>query len=130
MAMSKTGGESKAKKAAPKATAKKAEPKKSEPAAKKAAPKATAKKAPSKKAAGPKLTPPQMSLLEAIAQVTQPAGYVAEKKPEQKVVDALLRHKLVKKGKKDEKTKNFSVSISLAGKKFLDTTKSAPAAKA
>ena len=82
MAMSKTGGASKAKaapkkKAAPKAAAKKAEPKKSKPAAKttkKAAPKATAKKAPPKKAAGPKLTPPQMSLLEAIAKVTQPAG--------------------------------------------------------
>ncbi|MGC8642313.1 MAG: hypothetical protein ACP5XB_20820 [Isosphaeraceae bacterium] len=133
MAMSKNGGESKAKKAAPKAAAEKAESKKSEPAAptaKKAAAKATAKKASSKKATAPKLTPPQMSLLEAIAQVTQPPGYVAEKKPEQKVVDALLRHKLVKKGKKDEKTKSFFVSISMAGKKFLDTAKSAPATKA
>lgn len=138
MAMSKTGGASKAKaaapkKAAPKATAKKAEPKTTQPAAKttkKVAPKATAKKAPPKKAAGPKLTPPQMSLLEAIAQVTPPPGFVAEKKPDQKVVDALLRHKLVKKGKKDEKTKNYFVSISLAGKKFLGATKSASATKA
>ena len=138
MAMSKTGGASKAKaapkkKAAPKAAAKKAEPKTSTPAAKttkKVAPKEIAKKAPAKKAVGPKLTAPQMSLLEAIAKLTQPAGYVAEKKPDQKVVDALLRHKLVKKGKKDEKTKSFSVSISLAGKKFLGTTKSAPAPKA
>ena len=139
MAMSKTGGASKAKaapkkKAAPKAAAKKAEPKTSKPAAKttkKVAPKATAKKAPPKKAAGPKLTPPQMSLLEAIAKVTQPAGYVAAKKPDQKAVDTLLRHKLVKKGKKDEKTKSFSVSISLAGKKFLGTTtRAVPASKA
>ena len=138
MAMTKTGGASKAKaapkqKAAPKAAVKKAEPKMSKPAAKatkKAEPKAPAKKAPAKKAAGPKLTPPQMSLLEAIAQVTPPTGYVAEKKPEQKAVDTLLRHKLVKKGKKDEKTKNYSVLISQAGKKFLDTSKAAPASKA
>ena len=138
MAKSKTAGESKAKaapkkKAAPKATAaKKAAPTKSKPAAKapkKAAPKATVKKAPPKKAAGPKLTPPQMSLLEAIAKVTIPQGYVAAKKLDQKAVDTLLRHKLVKKGKKDEKTKSFFVMISQAGKKFLGT-KSVSAAKA
>ena len=99
-------------------------PEKTKPAAKapkKAAPKAAVKKAPPKKAAGPKLTPPQMSLLEAISKVTMPQGYVAEKKLDQKAVDALLRHKLVKKGKKDEKTKNFFVLISQAGKKFLGT---------
>jgi adenylate kinase len=136
MAMSKSAGASKAKaspkkKAAPKAAAKKAAPKKSKRAAKttkKAAPKSSAKKAPPKKAAGPKLTPPQMSLLEAIARVTQRSGFVAAKKPDQKVVDTLLRHKLVKKGKKDEKTKNFFVLISQAGRKFL-VTKSVPAAK-
>jgi len=120
-------------KAAPKATAaKKAAPKKTAPAAKapkKAAPKAAVKKAPPKKAAGPKLTPPQMSLLEAIAKVTMPQGYVAEKKLDQRAVDALLRHKLVKKGKKDEKTKSFFVLISQAGKKYLGA-KPAPAAKA
>jgi hypothetical protein len=135
MAMSKSTGASKAKatpkkKAAPKA-AKKAARKKSKPATKatkKAAPKSTAKKAPPKKAAGPKLTPPQMSLLEAIARVTKPSGFVAAKKPDQKVVDTLLRHKLVKKGRKDEKTKNFFVLISQAGKKYL-VTKSVPTAK-
>ena len=136
MATSKSTGESKEKaapkKAAPKATAaKKAPPKK--PAAKtttkKVAPKTTAKKAPPKKASGPKLTPPQITMLEAIAKVAEPKGFVAAKKPDQKTVDALLKHKLVKKGKKDDKTKNFFVLISLAGKKFLDT-KSAPVAKA
>ena len=45
------------------------------------------------------------------------------------MVDALLKHKLVKKGKKDEKTKSFYVEISLAGKKFLGA-KPAPAPKA
>jgi hypothetical protein len=127
MAKSKSAGESKAKaapkkKAAPKATAAKKAAPKTKPAAKapkKAAPKATVKKAPPKKAAGPKLTPPQVSLLEAIAKVTMPQGYVAAKKLDQKAVDALLRHKLVKKGKKDEKTKSFFVMISLAGKKYL-----------
>jgi hypothetical protein len=110
MATSKSTGESKDK-AAPK---------------KKVAPKATAakttvKKAPLKKAAGPKLTPPQITMLEAIAKVAEPQGFVAAKKPDQKTVDALLKHKLVKKGKKDDKTKNFFVMISLAGKKFLGT---------
>ena len=47
----------------------------------------------------------------------------------QETVDALLKHKLVKKGKKDDKTKNFFVMISLAGKKFLGT-KPAAVAKA
>jgi len=115
MATSKSTGESKDK-AAPK---------------KKVAPKATAakttvKKAPLKKAAGPKLTPPQITMLEAIAKVAEPQGFVAAKKPDQKTVDALLKHKLVKK---DDKTKNFFVMISLAGKKFLGA-KPAAAAKA
>ena len=135
MATSKSTGESKdkaapQKKVAPKATAaKKAAPKK--PAAKttvkKVAPKTTVKKAPPKKAAGPKLTPPQINMLEAIAKVAEPQGFVAAKKPDQKTVDALLKHKLVKKGKKDDKTKNFFVLISLAGKKFLGTKSDAVA---
>ena len=128
MATSKSTGESKdkaapKKKVAPKATAaKKAVPKKSKPAAK-----TTVKKAPPKKAAGPKLTPPQITMLEAIAKVAEPQGFVAAKKPDQKTVDALLKHKLVKRGKKDDKTKNFFVMISLAGKKFLGTKPAAAA---
>ncbi len=140
MAMSKTAGESKAKegaatkkKAAPKATAaKKAAPKKTKTATKKSAPKkastkTTGKKPAPKKAAGPKLSPTQHGLLTTIARLPQP--FLAEKKPDQKMVDALLKHKLVKKGRKDEKTKNFYVEISLAGRKFLGS-RMAPAAKA
>ncbi len=125
----KTAGASKKatpKKAAPKASTKKAAPKKK---ATKKAPKASTKKAAPRKAAGPKLSPPQMTLLEAIAKVTAPQGWVAAKKPDQKMVDTLLKHRLVKKGKKDEKTQNFFVLISQAGKKYLGH-KSAPAAKA
>jgi hypothetical protein len=127
MATSKSTGEStdKAapkKKVAPKATAAKKAAPKSKPAAK-----TTVKKAPPKKAAGPKLTPPQITMLEAIAKVAEPQGFVAAKKPDQKTVDALLKHKLVKKGKKDDKTKNFFVMISLAGKKFLGTKPAAAA---
>ena len=129
MATSKSTGESKdkaapKKKVASKATAAKKAAPKSKPAAK-----ATVKKAPPKKAVGPKLTPPQITMLEAIAKVAEPQGFVAAKKPDQKTVDALLKHKLVKKGKKDDKTKNFFVMISLAGKKFLGT-KPAAVAKA
>ena len=127
MATSKSTGESKdkaapKKKVAPKATAAKKAAPKSKPAAK-----TTVKKAPPKKAAGPKLTPPQITMLEAIAKVAEPQGFVAAKKPDQKTVDALLKHKLVKKGKKDDKTKNFFVMISLAGKKFLGTKPAAAA---
>jgi hypothetical protein len=136
MAVNKTAGETKtkegaaAKKAAPKAAAaKKAAPKavapkkaaapKAAPAAKAAAPKAAApKKAAPKKAAGPKLTPPQRLLLEKIGGITDPAGYVGEKK-ELKMIDALLKHKVIKKGKKTEK--GFSYSVSNAGKKVLAT---------
>ena len=132
MATSKSTGESKdkaapKKKVAPKATAAKKAAPKSKPAAK-----TTVKKAPPKKAAGPKLTPPQITMLEAIAKVAEPQGFVAAKKPDQKTVDALLKHKLVKKGKKDDKTKNFFVMISLAGKRFLGTkpAAAAPVAKA
>ena len=127
MATTKSTGESKdkaapKKKVAPKATAAKKAAAKSKPAAK-----TTVKKAPPKKAAGPKLTPPQITMLEAIAKVAEPQGFVAAKKPDQKTVDALLKHKLVKKGKKDDKTKNFFVMISLAGKKFLGTKPAAAA---
>ena len=132
MATSKSTGEPKdkaapKKKVAPKAAAAKQAAPKSKPAAK-----TTVKKAPSKTAAGPKLTPPQITMLEAIAKVAEPQGFVAAKKPDQKTVDALLKHKLVKKGKKDDKTKNFFVLISLAGKKFLGTKPAAttPVAKA
>ena len=134
MATSKSAGASKPKagaaakkKAAPKATtAKKAAPKKSKPATK-AAPKAAVKKAAPKKVAAPKLSPTQQGLLETISKV-QP--YLAEKKPDQKVVEALLKRKLVKKtGKKDEKTKSFHVALSQAGEKFLKAS-SAPSPKA
>jgi hypothetical protein len=135
MAMSKTAGETKPKagaaakkKAAPKATtAKTAAPKKSKSATK-AAPKAAVKKAAPKKVAAPKLSPTQQELLETISKLSQP--YLAEKKPDQKVVEALLKRKLVKKtGKKDEKTKSFRVSLSQAGEKFLKSS-SAPSPKA
>jgi len=127
MATTKSTGESKdkaapKKKVTPKATAAKKAAPKSKPAAK-----TTVKKAPPKKAAGPKLTPPQITMLEAIAKVAEPQGFVAAKKPDQKTVDALLKHKLVKRGKKDDKTKNFFVMISLAGKKFLGTKPAAAA---
>jgi hypothetical protein len=140
MATSKTAGETKAKagaaakkKAAPKATAaKKAAPKKSKPATKAApktaTPKAGVKKAAPKKVAAPKLSPTQQEVLEMIFKSGQP--YLAEKKPDQKVVEALLKHKLVKKtGKKDEKTKSFHVALSQAGQKFLKSS-SAPSPKA
>ncbi len=116
MALKKSAGATAtAKKTAAKGTAKKAAPKKA------AAP--TAKKAAPKKAAGPKLSDPQHKLLEKLAGHSDPAGYHAEKKPENKSLETLLKHKLVKKGKKHP-SGNFHYSISKAGEKHL---KSSPA---
>ncbi|QEH35154.1 hypothetical protein OJF2_36990 [Aquisphaera giovannonii] len=109
---------------APKATAEKAAPKAT---TKKAAPKAATKKAAPKKAS-PKLSPTQQSLLETISKVTEPLGFFSPKKIEQKIIDTLLKHKLIKKGKKHAESKSFYVSISKEGKKVLDTL-SAPFTK-
>ena len=92
--------------------------------AKKAAPKkaagTTAKKAAPKKAAGPKLSPPQTEMLKKVAALGPDSpGYCAEKKPENKTLETLLKHKLVKRGKKHPQTKHFHYTISKAGEKHL-----------
>ncbi len=97
MALKKTAGATAgtAKKTTAKgSTAKKAAPKKAAGAT------ATKKKAAPKKAAGPKLSEPQHKLLEKLAGISDPAGYHADKKPENKSLETLLKHKLVKRGKK------------------------------
>jgi hypothetical protein len=119
MAVKKSAGDAKAKEA----PAAKAAPKKAAP--KKAAVAAAPKKAAPKKAAAPKLTPPQKLMLEKIGGHTDPMGYAGEKK-EQKVIEALLKHKVIKKGKKGEK--GFHYLISNAGKKVLSTQAAAPKA--
>jgi hypothetical protein len=124
MALKKTTGASTgiAKKTAVKgSTAKKAAPKKAAGTAKKAAP---------KKAAGPKLSPAQHDLLKKVAGYTDPTGYHAEKKPENKSLESLLKHKLVKRGKKHPTTKNYHYTISKAGEKHLATASAAPAPSA
>src|SRR5262249_11225460 len=105
MAMNKTAGETK--KAAAKGGS-----------AKKAAPK---KRAVAKKAAGPKLTDPQREMLKKVASHADPAGYHPEKK-ENKVLEALLKHKLVKRGKKHPTTGHYHVSVSKAGTKYLGSS--------
>jgi hypothetical protein len=104
MAMNKTAGETK------KVTAKKAAPKKAAGAVKKAAP---------KKAAGPKLTDPQKKMLAQIHSHTDPAGYHSDKKPDQKVLEALVKHKVAKRGKKHPQTKHYHYQVTTAGKKHL-----------
>jgi hypothetical protein len=117
MALKKTAGATAgtAKKTAAKGTAKTAAPKK-------AAGATATKKAAPKKAAGPKLSPPQSELLKKLAGHTDPAGYHAEKKPENKSLETLLKHKLVKKGKKHPKSGHYHYTISKAGQKHLATT--------
>jgi endonuclease III len=116
MALKKTAGATAgtAKKTAAKGTAKTAAPKKAAGATAK-------KKAAPKKAAGPKLSEPQSVLLKKVADHGDPAGYVAAKKPENKSLEALLKHKLVKKGKKHT-SGNYHYTISKAGQKHLATS--------
>jgi hypothetical protein len=102
-----------AKKSAAKgSTAKKAAPKKAAGTAKKAAPK--------KKAAGPKLSPAQSDLLKRVAGAGE-TGYHAEKKPENKSLESLVKHRLVKRGKKHPTTKNYHYAITKAGQKHMST---------
>lgn len=117
MALKKTAGATAgtAKKTAAKGTAKTAAPKK-------AAGATATKKAAPKKAAGPKLSDPQHRLLEKLAGHTDPAGYHAEKKPENKSLETLLKHKLVKKGKKHNQSGHYHYTISKAGEKHLAST--------
>jgi hypothetical protein len=116
MAVKKTSRSASPKKASSKKTASKGS------TAKKAAPKkaaGTAKKAAPKKAAGPKLSPAQSELLKKVARAGG-TGYQADKKPENKALESLLKHKLLKKGKKSPGSTSYHYKISSAGQKQLN----------
>ena len=70
-------------------------------------------------------------MLKKLAGHSDPAGYHAEKKPENKSLETLLKHKLVKKGKKHPKSGHYHYTISKAGQKHLASTPapSSPAPK-
>jgi len=119
MAMNKSAGEAKAKKSAAKgSTAKKAAPKTAA---------GSAKKATAKKAAGPKLSDPQKDMLRRVSTHTDPLGYRAEKKPENKTLETLLQHKLVKMGKKHLESVHYHYQVSNAGQKHLKSLEGAGA---
>lgn len=110
-------GEAKTKVAAKKATPKaKAAPKANAAPEAKApkAPKTAAKKAAPKKAAGPKLTDAQKRMLGEFAQAKE-AGIVGSK-GNAKVIEGLLKHKLIKRGKKEGK-EFFRYHITKSGEK-------------
>ncbi len=117
MAKKKSGDEAKAPEKASSKGGAKAVPKQAEAAAPAAEAKAGAPKAAAKKgAAAPvKLTTTQGELLKKIG--GSEAGYLAEKKAEQRTIDALLERKLIKKGAKDKASGNVNYMISNAGKK-------------
>jgi hypothetical protein len=85
-----------------------------------AAPKAPATAAPKKAAAPIKLTDRQLDFLKQI-QGTKEAGYLGEKKAEQKTLEALLNRKLIKKAAKDKASGNFRYIVSKAGEKHLSS---------
>ena len=93
------------------------------PASKKAKPTLASKKvavkmAAPKKVAGPKLTDPQQNMLKKVVAHKGSEGYHPAK-IEHKVLETLLKHKLVKKGKKHPETKLFHYQVSTIGKKHL-----------
>jgi len=85
-----------------------------------AVPKAPAVAAPKKTAAPVKLTDRQLDFLKQI-QGAKEAGYVLEKKAEQRTIEALLDRKLIKKGAKDKTSGHFRYKVSKAGEKHLST---------
>ena len=62
-------------------------------------------------------------MLEKVAGHADPAGYRADKKPENKTLETLLKHKLVKRGKKHE-SGSYHYMVSNAGKKHLGSSAS------
>jgi hypothetical protein len=78
------------------------------------APKTVAKKAAPKKAAGPKLTDAQKRMLGEFAQAKE-AGILGSR-GNAKVIEGLLKHKLIKKGKKEGK-EFFRYHITKSGEK-------------
>ena len=48
-------------------------------------------------------------------------GYHTAKKPEHRVLETLLKHKVVKKGPKHPETKLFHYQVSTIGKKYLES---------
>ena len=108
-------------KAAAKATPKAAAPKTKAAAPKTAAPKTAAPKKPApKKAAVVKLTTSQNDMLKKV-HGTGETGYPADKKAEQKTLDALQTRKLVKKGAKNKETGHVHYTTSSVGKKHVET---------
>ena len=79
------------------------------------------KKAVIKKAVGPKLTAPQHELLKKVVADKDAKGYHTVKKPEHRVLETLLKHKVVKKGPKHPETKYFHYQVSTIGKKYLES---------
>ena len=113
MAMNKTAGETKKDGATAKKATPRAAPRRRRHPRRRARP-GRDQEGGAKKAAGPKLTPPQTELLKKVAAHTDPAGYLAAKKPENKVLEALLKHKVIKKGKKHE-SGGYHYQVSNAG---------------
>ena len=96
-------------------------PAKAEPKAKPAEPKAApaAAKAAKPKVAPIKITDSQAELLKRVHDAGE-KGYGAEKKVEERSLEALLGKKLIKKGAKDKATGKLMYLVSTAGKKHVE----------
>ena len=79
------------------------------------------KKAATKKAMGPKLTATQHELLKRVVAHKGAMGYHTANKPEHRVLETLLKHKVIKKGPKHPQTNYFHYQVSTIGKKYLES---------
>ena len=70
---------------------------------------------------GPKLTATQHELLKRVVAHKGAMGYHTANKPEHRVLETLLKHKVVKKGPKHPKTNYFHYQVSTIGKKYLES---------
>ncbi len=118
MALKKTAGETAgtAKKTAPKAgAAKKAAPKKAAGAAR-----PPPRRRPRRRPPARSFSDPQHAMLKKVAEAGE-TGLHAEKKPENKTLETLLKHKLVKKGKKHADDRQLPLLDLQGGPKHLGT---------
>jgi hypothetical protein len=83
--------------------------------------KVASKNAPAKKTTGPKLTEAQHQLLKRVVANKSASGYHTANKPEHRILENLLKHKVIKKGAKHPKTNFFHYQVSTIGKKYLES---------
>jgi hypothetical protein len=69
------------------------------------------------------LTESQKVMFQRVASSTSPAGFHTDKKPEHKVLESLLKQRLVKRGAKHPASGYFHYQVTTMGRKHLEAPK-------